>query len=211
VSDPVRTKSLHTVVLVFDEVELLDVMGPIGVITSAGRNWNFRPFKLELAAARAGAVTTASGLPLSATRDFSAGAPIEILIVPGGYGARRIADDPAHQAWLRDAFERAELVAALGNGLLPLARAGCLAGAEVAATPELGSELSASDATLRVQSADTLCTSGKLLSARGGARSLELGCEIVARAFGPKLAATVAHSLGIPWSGATQAIEIVLP
>jgi transcriptional regulator GlxA family with amidase domain len=207
----VRTKSLHTVALVFDEVELLDVMSPIGVITNAGRTWNFRPFKIELAAETNGPVTTASGLPLAATRDFASDSPIDILLVPGGYGARRVATSSAHQLWLRSAVARAEVVAVLGNGLLPLAHAGCLATLEVAAQPELAADLAAVEPTLRVRATDAVCVSGKFLSVRTGARGLELGCEIVARSFGAKLAAMVAGTLGIAWAGAAQGLEILQP
>jgi transcriptional regulator GlxA family with amidase domain len=207
----VRTKSLQTLALVFEEVELLDVMGPLGVITSAGRAWNFRPFKVELAASSVGPLGTASGLPLRATLDFSAPVATDVLLVPGGYGARRIATDAAHQDWLRAHVERAELVAALGNGVFALASAGCLGGVEVAAAPELAPELLAREPTLRVQALDAVCVSGKFVTARSGARSLELGCEIVSRCFGPKLAAMVAGTLGIPWLGAAPALEIVLP
>ncbi|HEY3254455.1 MAG TPA: hypothetical protein VGJ91_10915, partial [Polyangiaceae bacterium] len=62
-----RTKPYATAIALFNEVELLDVAGPIGVLSSAGRQWNFQPFKIDLVARRAGPIATRSALSLEAT------------------------------------------------------------------------------------------------------------------------------------------------
>ena len=45
-----RTKARRVIVVVFDEVELLDVAAPLEVLSTAGRRWNFRPYKVEVVA-----------------------------------------------------------------------------------------------------------------------------------------------------------------
>src|SRR3954468_11026499 len=183
-----RTKPYRTAIAVFDEVELLDVTGPVSVLSSAGRQWNFQPFKIDLVAHRAGPVTTRSGLTLEAKREFATHAGIECLILPGGYGARRAAEDSELLTWLHRAFHSAELVAVIGNGAWILAKAGLLDDQEVATGPELGREIAELCPLSRPNSRDALCSSGKLLSARASALGLDLSCEIVARCFGKKLA-----------------------
>jgi transcriptional regulator GlxA family with amidase domain len=204
-----RTKPYATAIAVFDEVELLDVTGPMSVLSSAGRQWNFQPFKIDLVARAAGPVTTRSQLELQAKRDFATHSGAECLIIPGGYGARRAAEDNALLAWLRSAFERAELVAAIGNGAWILAKAGLLDGQEIATSPELGREIAELCPSARPNPRDAVATSGKLLSARASALGLDLSCEIVARCFGKKLASGLSASLGIDWSGELGALEIV--
>jgi transcriptional regulator GlxA family with amidase domain len=204
-----RTKPYATAIALFEEVELLDVAGPIAVLSGAGRQWNFQPFKIDLVASRLGPVSTRSALTLMATHDAATHEGCECLIIPGGYGARRAGQSAELLSWLRRAASSAEVVAAIGNGVWLLAEAGLLAGEEVAVSPDLAADIRALSPSARPNSRDALCTSGKFLSARKSALGLDLCCEIVARCFGKKLASTLSAELGIDWSGELGALEIV--
>jgi len=204
-----RTKPYATAIALFEEVELLDVAGPISVLTSAGRQWNFQPFKIDLVASHAGPISTRSMLSLEAKHSAQSHTGCECLIIPGGYGARHAAKDAQFLAWLRRAASSAEFVAAIGNGVWLLAQTGLLDAEELAASPDLAVELSALCPNTRPNSRDSLCTSGKFLSARKSAFGLDLSCEIVARCFGKKLASSLSSELGIDWSGELGALDIV--
>ena len=204
-----RTKPYRTAVALFNEVELLDVAGPISMLSSAGRQWNFQPFKIDLVANQPGPIATRSALSLQAQHGAATHAGCECLIIPGGYGARHAAEDAEFLAWLRRAARGAEVVAAIGNGVWLLAEAGLLGDEEVAASPELAAELRVLCPAARPNSKDSLCISGKFLSARKSALGLDLSCEIVARCFGKKLASSLSAELGIDWSGELGALEIV--
>ncbi len=203
-----RTKPYQTSIVVFDEVELLDVTGPMSLLSAAGRQWNFLPFKFELVSAAIGVVSTRSVVELTATRAFSTRHEVECLVIPGGYGARVAAQSQAVVDYVRLTAERAEHIAIIGNGALIAARAGLLEGAEIAVTPELKAELEVSaDTRLTVESG--ICTSGKILSAARSALGLDLACELVARTFGKKLASSLSSSFGVSWAGEVEALEIV--
>jgi transcriptional regulator GlxA family with amidase domain len=204
-----RTKPYATAVALFDEVELLDVAGPISVLSAAGRQWNFQPFKIDLVANRTGPIATRSRLMLEATHSVRSHTGCECLIIPGGYGARHAAEDAEFLAWLRRAASTAELVAAIGNGVWLLAQAGLLGEAEFAANPELAAEIRTLNPSARLNSKDALCISGKFLSTRKSALGLDLSCEIVARCFGKKLASSLSAELGVDWSGELSALDIV--
>jgi transcriptional regulator GlxA family with amidase domain len=90
-----------------------------------------------------------------------------------------------------------------------LAKAGLLGGHEIATSPELGREILELCPSARPNSHDAACNAGKLLSARASALGLDLGCEIVARYFGNKLASGLSAALGIDWSGELGALDIV--
>lgn len=204
-----RTKPYATAIAVFDEVELLDVTGPVSVLSSAGRQWNFQPFKIELVADRVGTVTTRSALSLQATHSTREHSGAECLIIPGGYGARRAALSTQMLDWIRSSAAAAEFVAAIGNGAWLLAQAGLLHEREFAASPALAQEISEMCPSSRPNSKDPWCSSGKILSARASALGLDLSCEIVSRCYGKKLASTLSSALGIDWSGELDSIEIV--
>jgi len=204
-----RTKPYTTAIALFDEVELLDVTGPVSVLSSAGRQWNFQPFKIDLVASSIGPVTTRSALTLQATHDWSQHSGAECLLIPGGYGALRAADDERLLAWLRRTAAQAELVGAIGNGVWLLAKAGLLDQVQVAASVELSTEISALCPSAQPNSREALCSSGKFLSARASALSLDLSCEIVSRCFGKKLASGLSAALGIDWSGELSALDTI--
>ena len=204
-----RTKPYRTAIALFDEVELLDVAGPVSVLSSAGRQWNFQPFKIDLVAQAVGPVTTRSALTLHATHSTLSHSGAECLIIPGGYGARRAAESESMLDWVRESAASAEFVAAIGNGAWLLAKAGLLHDCEVAASPDLAQEISALCPSARVNSRDALCSSGKVLSARASALSLDLSCEIVARCYGKKLASGLSTALGIDWAGELSGLDIV--
>ena len=204
-----RTKPYATAIALFDEVELLDVTGPASVLSSAGRQWNFQPFKLDFVASAVGPVSTRSALTLHATHAWATHSGAECLIVPGGYGARRAAEDQALLDWLRRSAAEAEFVAAIGNGVWLLAKAGLLDQVQVAAHVDLGLEISALCPSAQPNSRAAVCTSGKILSARASALGLDLSCEIVSRCFGKKLASGLSAALGIDWEGELRGIEIL--
>ena len=204
-----RTKPYATAIALFDEVELLDVTGPISVLSSAGRQWNFQPFKIDLVASAVGPVSTRSELTLHATADWGSHSGAECLIIPGGYGARRAADSESFLTWVRSSARSAEFVVAIGNGVWILAKAGVLDTQEIATSPDLAREISLICPRARPNLRDALCCSGKVLSARGSALGLDLSCEIVARCFGKKLASSLSASLGIDWSGELGSLDSV--
>jgi len=204
-----RTKPYQAAIALFNEVELLDVAGPISVLSSAGRQWNFQPFKIDLVANRSGTITTRSALTLEATHGAAQHSGCECLIIPGGYGARHAAADPEFLAWLQRATSSAELVAAIGNGVWLLAQTGLLREEEIAANPDLAAEIAVLCPSARLNSRDPLCNSGKFLSTQKSALALDLSCEIVARCFGKKLASSLSGALGIDWSGELGMLDIV--
>jgi transcriptional regulator GlxA family with amidase domain len=204
-----RTKPYQTAIALFDEVELLDVTGPVSVLSSAGRQWNFQPFKIDFVASSVGPVSTRSALTLTATHAIAAHSGTECLIIPGGYGARRAADSEAMLDWVRKSAASAQYVAAIGSGIWILAKAGLLDDQEISVGPDLAQEIGALCPSARPNFGAALSTSGKIWSARASALGLDLSCEIVSRCYGHKLASSLSLALGIDWSGELGSLDIV--
>jgi transcriptional regulator GlxA family with amidase domain len=196
----VRTSSRNFAVLLFDEVELLDVASVMHVASLAGRHHNWRPFRLLPVAPVAGLVDTRSQLRLEAKFALADCPTPEILLVPGGYGARRAARDEAVVDWCRRAASAAELVLCVGAGAALLGAAGALAGASVAATRELRSWLEGSlpDTTFDEEKPIVSALGGKLLSAASSGHAVELAIATVERCLGRRYAFALRTSLGSP-------------
>ena len=190
-----RTKSWTVALLLFDEIELLDVAGVAQALTVTGRQWNWRPFKIATVARSAGTIVTRSQLRIEAAHDFESCPASELLVVPGGYGARAASEDPALVDFVRQRAASAALTGALGYGSLVLARAGLLAGIETAATPEVEKFLLEIDSTIRASANSKIVESGNVVTARSGSASLDLALAIVTRLLGKKQALAVAAQL----------------
>ena len=165
-----RTKPYATSVLIFDEVELLDVTGPISVLTAAGRQWNFQPFKIELVAAELGPVATRSGLALQPTRTFATPGDVECLIIPGKLHGGAQGGPGASGGGLGSVARRAsaaQFVLAIGNwrgSSWPHAQA-CSRTPKSRACRELADEdAQYGPRRARVNVDSSVCESGQLLS-----------------------------------------------
>lgn len=206
-----RTRSRAVALLLFDEVDLLDAAAVLAVLSEAGRRWNFRAFAVTPVAVAPGRVASRAQLSLEVPSPLAALEAPELVVVPGGYGARRAAEDPRVVEWLARAGAASETVLGVGTGLLLLARAGLLGDACVATPPDLRAELAALCPTATLDASLRTAESGRFVTAARGAGALDAALVVVARALGEASARAVAASLGIPWAGRSAAVvQIVL-
>jgi transcriptional regulator GlxA family with amidase domain len=204
-----RTRPYRLAIVTFDEMDLLDVAGPLEVFSTAGRKWNFRAIKANLICNRAGSVQTRAQLQIGPAGSFESCSEPELLLIPGGYGARRAATDPDLLAYLARVQEGLILTMSVGSGALVAARAGLLVGAEVACVAALAEELEAIDATITTRPNARTTSSARSITAAQNGAALDLGLEVVARLLGKSQAAATARELGYPWGTETLTLEIL--
>ncbi|HEY1670042.1 MAG TPA: GlxA family transcriptional regulator [Trebonia sp.] len=116
-------------IALFDGVQSLDVTGPLEVFSAATDHQGGRAYRVRTASLGGGQVRTTSGLAITPDgdlRDQSEADPPDLLIVPGGEGARRRDQDLV--AWIRGHAPRAKRVASVCTGAFLLAEAGLLDG-----------------------------------------------------------------------------------
>ena len=121
-------------ILVFDGVAALDVAGPLEVLSRARlepgldsrhseENALFDVFNV---ARTRDPVTATGGLKLVPGYSFDEAPPIDLLIVPGGFGTRPLLQDADTIDWIRRTARAARRTASVCTGALLLARAGLL-------------------------------------------------------------------------------------
>lgn len=122
-------------IVLFDDVQSLDVTGPLEVFTGANTYWTARsdsstcsasPYAVSTASLGGAAVRTSSGLRICPDLDLRTVPVPDTLLVPGGQGTR--APDPELVAWLRQNAPRARRVVSVCTGAFLLAEAGMLSG-----------------------------------------------------------------------------------
>lgn len=122
--------SYRTVVVVaFDQLQLLDLAGPIEVFDTADRVAGRGCYRIVIATPGGAAVRSTSRVEVGADIDL-ADAPeaIDTLVVVGGRGTRPLLGDEAFLGRIRQLAARSERVTSVCSGALVLAAAGLLDG-----------------------------------------------------------------------------------
>jgi transcriptional regulator GlxA family with amidase domain len=121
--------SLTTGILLFDDAEELDFVGPFEVFTMAAMG---KPGdRVVTIAERAEPVRGAKGLRVIPDHGFADAPPLDVLIVPGGQGTRREVSNPMLVEWIRKAAEPCTWVTSVCTGALLLHEAGIARGRRV--------------------------------------------------------------------------------
>jgi transcriptional regulator GlxA family with amidase domain len=117
---------ITTGILLFDGFEELDALGPWEVFGAAieqfprDRVLGIAPVARELRAAK--------GLRVVPDCDLEGAPPLDVIVVPGGSGARDAARDPHVLGWLRERASQARWLTSVCTGALLLETAGLLRG-----------------------------------------------------------------------------------
>jgi transcriptional regulator GlxA family with amidase domain len=203
-----RTKPYRLAVVAFDEMDLLDIAGPLEVFSTAGRKWNWRAVKAELVSSASTSHATRAQLQIGPAASLDSCPAPELLLIPGGYGARRALEDQVLLDYLAKIREGLTLTLAIGLGSLVAAKASLLQGAEVATTQALAPELTALDPSITPLFPARTSTSPRAITAAQNGAAIDLGLEVVSRLLGKGQAAGTARELGYAWGTETLTVEI---
>jgi transcriptional regulator GlxA family with amidase domain len=192
-------------ILVFDDVEVLDFAGPFEVFSrtrlvpgvDSRRSDESAPFRVFTVARTREPVTAIGGLRVIPHYSFKDVPPIQLLLVPGGFGTRALLHDHETLDWIRAAASGARQVTSVCTGALLLARAGLLEGRRAtthwAALVLLGSL----EAGVKVERDARVVDDGVITSA-GVAAGLDMSFHVVAKLCGREVAEETARYIEYP-------------
>jgi transcriptional regulator GlxA family with amidase domain len=189
---------MPTVLIVaFDGVQSLDLTGPLEVFATANRWCADRgaapAYAISTASLGGGMVRTTSGLGLLPDADLSTVPLPDLLIVPGGAGARR--RDPDLVGWLRDHAGHVPRLASVCTGAFLLAEAGLLAGRTVTTHWSGCAELAAQYPDVTVDPDPIFIFDGNLATSAGVTAGIDLALALAEDDLGRDAALTVARQL----------------
>lgn len=171
-------------IVLFDDVEELDAIGPWEVLSSWCRNFPEDGWVVTTLSASGGLVHCAKGLTVQAHHSFVDYPPLEILIHPGGQGTRAQLGDEAHLDWVRRQAAAVSIMASVCTGSLVYAAAGLLAH-RPATTHWASLELLASlDPTIEVRAEDRFVDDGAVITSAGISAGIDMALHLVARLTG---------------------------
>lgn len=188
-----RIDGMRTVLVVlFDDVQSLDVSGPVEVFAGAGA----RPgdaYRISTASLDGAPVRTSSGLTLVPDGAL-ADAPVpHTLLVPGGRGTRT--PPAALVDWLREHAPRAERLVSVCTGALLLAGAGLLDGRRATTHWAFCDKLARDHPAVEVEPDPVYVRDGHVATSAGVTAGIDLALALVEEDLGREAALAVARAL----------------
>jgi transcriptional regulator GlxA family with amidase domain len=191
-------------ILMFDGVEVLDFAGPFEVFSrtrlvpgvESRRSDASAPFRVFTVTRNGETVTATGDLQLTPRYSFQTSPPIDLLVVPGGYGTRALLRDRETLDWICTTAAKAKKVTSVCTGSLLLAQAGLLDGRR--ATTHWGAldllqEISdAREADISIQH-DLRFVDDGIITSAGVSAGIDMALHVVEQVCGASVAAETAH------------------
>jgi transcriptional regulator GlxA family with amidase domain len=188
-------KRAHVIaILVFDDFLLLDAAGPICALEVANRVSGGTAYHTHVIASRAQAVQSSSGIAIDA-KGLADIRTFDTLIVVGGNGAERAAEDPGIRKFVQSAFRRGRRIASVCSGTYILAAAGLLKGRRATTHWIEAKKLAQRYRDIHVDSDRIFIKQGRIWTSAGVTAGIDLTLALIAEDLGEAAAKSVAKGL----------------
>lgn len=195
-------------ILIFDEVELLDMAGPYEVFSTAarvharGQFGTAAPlFELCTVARSRAPVRARAGLRLQPDYILGDHPPLDCAIVPGGVVDAEL-EQTELMRWIAAQASSAHILASVCTGALLLAQAGVLDGLEATTHWEDLAALQALRPGLRVLQGRRWVDQGTIVTSAGISAGIDMSLHLVERLHSRDLALRTARQMEFEWSEA---------
>ena len=191
-------------IVIFENVEVLDFCGPFEVFSAARMNEEKRreepaPFNVFLVAESKAPVVTIGGMKVLPDHDLDSCPPLDILVVPGGWGARKEMTNQRLLAWIEARSKQVETLTSVCTGSLILGKAGLLDGKR--ATTHWGSLKWMQELfpAVTVQKEFHVVEDGNLFTSAGISAGIDMALKVVSRHCGEPVARATARFMEYPF------------
>jgi transcriptional regulator GlxA family with amidase domain len=186
-------------VLVYPDVQLLDVTGPVQVFATANEHvteaGGSAPYDMRIVAEGGRGVTTSSGLKLAADPLPSSAASVDTLVVAGGPGVDAAAANARLLRWVGARTKQARRVTSVCTGAFLLAAAGTLDGRRAATHWSCCDELARRFPAVHVEPDPIFVRDGPVWTSAGVTAGIDLALALVEEDLGRSVALAVARYL----------------
>lgn len=188
--------------LIFDDVDLLDVGGPYEVFLTAGRlrrrQGSADPFEIAVIGATSDPVVSYGGMGLVPTHTVDDVGPLDVVVIPGAIAIEEVASRPAVQDAVARLSSQSVTVASVCTGAFLLADAGLLAGIPWTTHWEDVSDLGARIRSERGAAMPWVDT-GTVVTGGGLSNGIAMALHLVERLTNRDLASLTARQIDYRW------------
>ncbi len=196
VAEPVKVEPpAKTIgVVLFPSFETLDVYGPVQML---GRLPDYR---VVFVAQKAGPVRSSQGVEALASYSFEDAPQLDILLVPGGMGARSEVHNEALLDFLRKQDKGTELTTSVCTGAALLAKAGLLDGHRATTNKRSFDWVKSQGEKVDWVGRARWVTDGKYVTSSGVSAGTDMALALVERLYGREKAVETARSAEYQWN-----------
>ncbi len=186
-------------ILIFPEVEVLDFCGPFEVFAATRLNEERRreedsPFAVKLVAEQDGVVIATGGLRVIPDHSLANCPPLDILVVPGGWGTRREITNRPLLHWIAERGKQVETLASVCTGAMLLGHAGLLDGRRATTHRQSLDWMRESFPAVTVEDRLRVVEDGNVLTSAGISAGIDMALRVVTRYYGEGVGrATAGH------------------
>jgi transcriptional regulator GlxA family with amidase domain len=182
-------------ILVFEDVEELDFAGPWEVLGVWAEDHPEDGVRLQLVGEGPGPVRCRKGLRVVPDITLHEADALDLIVVPGGQGARQAAASEEILTWVRGHAARGALVTSVCTGALILAAAGLLDGRAATTHWSAYDELRSYGRDIDVRPDARFVDEDQVVTAAGISAGIDMALHLVARLQSPERARDVRREM----------------
>jgi transcriptional regulator GlxA family with amidase domain len=182
-------------IVLFDGVEELDAIGPWEVLSYWTHRHPEDGYAVFTLSPTDRMVRCAKGLKVQADHVLADAPAMDVLLHPGGRGARPLLHDAAHLAWVRRQRATVPLLTSVCTGSLVYAAAGLLAGRPATTHWSDLKELADLDPTIQLRPDDRFVDDGDIVTSAGISAGIDMSLHLVARLAGVERAREIRRGI----------------
>ena len=191
-------------ILVFPEVEVLDFCGPFEVFSvtrldEERRRLDPSPYEVLIIAQHSSVVVATGGLKVVPEHSLEDCPPLDVLVVPGGWGTRREMMNDRLIAWLRERARQITTLTSVCTGALLLGRAGLLDGKRATTHWRVLEEMRGLFPAVNVIDDQHVVEEGNLITSAGISAGIDMALRVVTRHHGDAVARATARYMEYPF------------
>jgi transcriptional regulator GlxA family with amidase domain len=181
-------------IVLYPGFELLDVYGPAEVFGNlTGR------LKIIMIAQKAGPVASTQGPKTVADFGFDDCPPLDLVLVPGGFGTFAQLNNPTILDWLRKRAETAEITMSVCSGSAILAKAGLLDGRRATSNKQYFQVAVAQGPKVEWIKKARWVDDGNMVTSSGVSAGIDMALHVIERLYGTKVAESIADGTEYQW------------
>jgi transcriptional regulator GlxA family with amidase domain len=174
-------------ILLFDDVEMLDLAGPFEVFASAQIHGK-ACFEVVTFGVTSHPVFVFGGIKLLPNLSVKTKTPLNLVIVPGGYGVHKIKNNPKVQEWINYHYERGTRIASVCTGSFLLAEMGYLNGLQATTHHMDIADFQYQYPEIQVVSGVRFVDQGQIITSAGISAGIDMSLYLVQQIYGRNLA-----------------------
>jgi putative intracellular protease/amidase len=180
--------------VLYRDFELLDLYGPLEMFGSIGPE-----LKIVTVAERAEPVASFQGPQTLAEHGFAACPPLDLLLLPGGFGTMQQLENPAMMTFLRERSRGAELTMSVCSGSAILAKAGVLEGRRATSNKQFFDLARSQSAGVEWVTEARWVEDGPFATSSGVSAGTDMALGVIARLYGRAKAQEIADLTEYEW------------